>query len=359
MKSNRFIKLLSCCSLFFAFFSCSQNTANKKNSVKRLNVENAIDAELEFLHKKGKLNGNILVLKNEKIIYEKSFGFVSGSKTDMLNKNYRFNIGSIYKEFPAVAIMQLNEKEKIALEDNINVYLPSLPSWASEVKIKELLQYSSGLPAIDWAEYFSKGINVTDAHIIADINKIKKLEFEPGTDYLYTNYSPIVLMKIVEKITGVSFKTYVEKNLFAPYGLVNSVLKEQYPYKNKHLMAIPFDENFKEDSYRAAVSSVLFSATAMDLYNWFKNLDNFKIIKKESLKILSETVIDADNIQSPLGLGRWNKDLLVEHSHHGSTANYECIVRRLKNENITIVILTNQKHKNVYEISDAILDIIN
>ena len=86
-----------------------------------------IDTYLSELHHQGKLNGNVLVLKNGKTLYEKSFGYTDGSKSKLLNKDYRFNIGSVYKEFPAVAIMQLQEQNRIQLDDKVSKYITDLP----------------------------------------------------------------------------------------------------------------------------------------------------------------------------------------------------------------------------------------
>ena len=103
--------------------------------------------------------------------------------------------------------------------------------------------------------------------------------------------------------------------------------------------------------------TVLFSSTVQDMYKWFKHLDSFDIISKESVKILSKEAKIGHNIQAPLGRFDWNDDLAIEHLHHGSSGNYECVVRRFKQKDLTIVILTNQKHGNVNEISQEIFEL--
>jgi len=321
------------------------------------NNEN-IDTYLNELYEKGELNGNVLVIKDGKTYYEKSFGYTDGSKKMILTKDYRFNIGSIYKEFPAVSIMQLQEKNQINLEDRISKYLPELPNWSEKISVQNLLQYSSGLPTIDWDVYFSKGINVNDNHIIEEIKSVKNLEFEPGSDYLYSNSNPILLIKIIENITKTTLNEYLQKNIFIPYGMDNTIIKEQYPYVDKTLMAIPFNADFKEDDYKLSAKSLLFSSTASNVANWFEQLGDFKIINEKSVKTLSEQAKKGHNIQSPLGYSEWKNDKITEHSHHGSTASYECVARRFKQDGITIVILTNQKQGNVYEISEKIYEII-
>jgi CubicO group peptidase (beta-lactamase class C family) len=321
------------------------------------NHEN-IESYLNELHQEGKLNGNVLVMKNGETLYEKSFGYADGSRSTLLNKNYRFNIGSVYKEFPAVAIMQLYEKKRIGLYDKIQTYLPELPEWSEQITIKHLLQYSSGLPTINWDGYFGKGLSVSDKDLMKDLLNIKELEFQPGSDYLYTNNSPFLLMKIVEKVTDQQFSTYAKEHLFILFNLNNTAIKDQYPYLDKTLMAIPFDQDFKEDDYQTTVSNVLFSSTARDMYHWFNHLDSFEIVSRGSVQFLSEEAVAGDNIQAPLGRVDWKNNRMIEHSHHGSSANYECVVRHFKQEGLTIVILTNQKHGNVYDISDEIHRIV-
>ena len=317
-----------------------------------------IDAYLTGLHEDGKLNGNVLITENKNILYEKSFGYTDGSKTTKLDKEHRFNIGSIYKEFPAVAIMQLQEKGLINLDDSVSEYLSALPEWSRKVSIKNLLQYTSGLPKINWNEYFANGINITETQILDDIMHIKNLEFEPGSDYLYSNSNPILLIKIIEQRTGSNFNDYVQNALFEPLKLTGSIFNNQYPYIDRSLMAIPFDTDFKEDNYEIAVKSLLLSTTASDMATWFEQLAEFTIIDKAAVRLLSERAKVGSNIQAPLGFGEWIGNQFIEHTHHGSSGNYECIVRRFEENDITIVILTNQKHGNVYEISDTLHKII-
>ena len=330
--------------LFISLFGCQNN-------------EN-IDTYLNRLHEKGELNGNVLVIKDGKTLYENSFGFTDATKNTMLNKDYRFNLGSVYKEFPAVAIMQLKEKKQINLDDKVSDYMVELPKWSEKISIKQLLQYSSGLPLIPWDDFFNKNINVTDNDIMEGLQGLERLEFEPGSDYLYSNNNPILLIKIIENITKTSFKEYVQEEILNPLGMSGTVIKDHYPYKDKTLMAIPFDTDFKEDDYKISVKSLLFSSTTHDMAIWLEQLGNFKIISKQSVKTLSEEAKDGYNIQAPLGRCDWENGKIIEHYHHGSSASYECVVRRFKQDGVSIIILTNQKHGNVDEISDEIYEIV-
>ncbi len=314
-----------------------------------------IDTYLTGLHQDGKLNGNVLVIKGDTVLYEKSFGYADGAKKQLLTAEHRFALGSIYKEFPAVAIMQLREEGLLTLEDSLSLFMPNLPAWANKITVRNLLQYSSGLPKIQWDSYFQNGLKPEEDEIVSELSSLEALTFEPGTAYLYSNYNPFLLMRIVENLTDTDFKKYVEQKVLLPFEIDGVLIKEEYPYQDTRLMAIPFDDNFKVDDYEVELTTICSSARGMQ--QWFSRLDDFEIISKESVKLLSEEAIEGDNIQSPLGRGDWEGDDLQLHLHHGSTENYESLVRNYKKDGLLIILMTNQKHRNLHEIADNLFEL--
>lgn len=335
-----------------------KNTKQQKQvGSKEIKVQ--IDLLLKKKYKEGKLNGNVLVVKNGKVIYEKSFGYANGSKTTLLAKNDKFGIGSVYKEFPAVAIMQLYEKKQLKLEDKISQYIPDLPDWGGKISIKNLLQYTSGLPRVSWRKLYSSGKSLTEKDLFEHIKSVKKLRFEPDSDYLYTNCSPLLLMKVIENISHLTFDQYLTKHILKPFNLSGIVLKNHYPYQDKLSMAMPFNASFVEDKYKLSAKSLLFAASTQGLYQWFRKLSHFEVISESSLRYLAEKYKPAAKFQSPLGRVIFdNKGKELEHAHHGSNGNHECLVRYFKPIDLSIVVLTNQKHRNVHHISKEIYEIV-
>ena len=314
-----------------------------------------METYLTDLHAEGKFNGTILVMQRDSVLYENAFGYADGTKKVLLTSEHRFALGSIYKEFPAVAVMQLKEKGLLSPDDKIAAFLPHLPAWADKITVRNLFQYSSGLPKIDWNAYFQQGVRVNEDKIIAELTDLEKLEFEPGTDYLYSNYNPFLLMRIVEGLTGMSFKEYTEKNILLPYALDGMVVKQVYPYKDAHLMAIPFDEDFKADDYEAEVTTICSSARGM--YKWFSQLDEFKILTKESMQQLSQEIFPGEDSQSPLGQCDWEGGDIKQHFHHGNSQNYECLVRNYKQDGLMVILMTNRDQENLYDIADDIYEL--
>ena len=105
-----------------------------KNLLAQTSYVDQIDSLLAKTFNQGNFNGNALVLKNNEIIYVESFGYTNASKDKKLTQATRFNIGSIYKEFSAMALMMLVVEGKLNLENSISKFIPSLPSWEKKSK---------------------------------------------------------------------------------------------------------------------------------------------------------------------------------------------------------------------------------
>ncbi|MFL1895195.1 serine hydrolase domain-containing protein [Aquimarina sp. 2-A2] len=312
-----------------------------------------VAAYIDEIHKKGELNGNVLVVKGDTVIYEKSFGIAHPKTKTPLTAAHRFNVGSIYKEFPGVAVMQLYEKGRLKLDDNVGDYLDDLPAWASSVNIQQLFKYISGLPKVPWENYIENNNPVTAESLLSDLKK-EELSFEPGSDYLYSNYNPLLLMLIVEKVSKQSFEDYVYKHIFKPAKMTDSYFAKQTPYKDEKLPAIAFDEDYNPYPFVIQEPKFLMSFTANDLYQWLYHLHSYQLLSKASIKLLSER----EGSQSPLGVLEWEDDVLEVHHHHGESGNYEAVVRYYPKNELYIVILKNRKLENVIHMADEIYDIV-
>lgn len=183
--------------LVMVFFNCCTN--------KPTNAEFSLDNFLNKLHSQGKFNGVVAISKDGEMVFNKAYGHNGMDEESFLSINHRFNIGSIYKEFPAVAIGQLVDCQLIRFNDSIIKYLPNLPPWASEVKIMHLLQYSSGLPSVDWITIMSSPMESQEGLLYEKLMQLEQLQHVAGKGYIYSNYNPLLLMKIVEQVTGFSF----------------------------------------------------------------------------------------------------------------------------------------------------------
>lgn len=306
-----------------------------------------IDSLMKWSNKIGIFNGNVLISKNNKIIYSTSFGFTDASKTNRLTTDYRFNIGSITKEFSAVALMQLKEQGKLKLNDKISKFIPELPKWANEVTIKNLLSYTSGIPDVNWKNIKS------DKDLFNGLMLIDTLNFKPGENYEYNNNNIFLRHFIVERLTGMNYKTYVEKFIFQPCAMNSSVMTL---FENEENIAKGFNNDFVPDKPDLPITGGTY-LTTIDLLNWENCLCSKKVINKKSLYEIGQQ-FNLPETQSALGQAKYKNKKIIEHLHDGRMGNYEALLISNKNEKFTIILLDNNYNGRVFEISDAIISIL-
>jgi len=136
-----------------------------------------IDKLMDFCYTNGAFNGTILVVENEKIIYNKAFGLSNFKTNEPLKINSAFYLGSVAKQFTAMAIMILKEQNKLSYSDGLLKYFPEFPEYASKITIKHLLTHTSGLSDYYDNNAFKPGFKNED--VLSFLIKQPTLDFEP------------------------------------------------------------------------------------------------------------------------------------------------------------------------------------
>lgn len=328
-------------SVFTFLLLLTNNIFAQTNQIKQ------IDSLMKWSSQIGIFNGNVLVSKNDKIIYNASFGFTDATKTNKLTPDYKFNIGSITKEFSAVALIQLQEQGKLKLKDKVSKFIPELPKWANEVTIEDLLQYTSGMPNVKW-----KTIK-NDKDLFNGLMGIDTLDFKPGTNYDYNNNNIFLRQFIVERLTGMSFKAYAEKFIFKPCKMYSATLT---PLESEESIAIGFNNNLVPDKKDLPITGGTY-LTTIDLLKWANCLHNNKVITKKSLYKLGQQ-FDLPETQSALGQAKYKNGKLIEHLHDGRAGNYEAILVSDIEEKFSIILLDNNYNEKFFDLSNAIIAIL-
>lgn len=315
-------------------------------------VKDKIDLVFEEVSAAGNFNGNVLISQKEEIVYQNSFGYVGGSKSEDLSKNHKFNLGSIFKEFPAICLIKLHEEDKLNLDSKLSSYITDLPSWSTEISLLNLLQYSAGLPRIAWGKHPI----INDASLMQELKSLETLESTPGSTYLYSNYSPFLITKVIEKVTGESFISYCERVIFEPAGMNQTVFKDKLPYGDLSNMAIPFNRDFENEKLPFSIEfpAFLLSSTISDMNKYLLSLHKEKLISRASIAIISKPFNGNDEFQAPLGNVRLVDNKVLVHQHHGSSGNYESLVIRNIEKGLNIILMTNQKNNNLFDLAEKV-----
>ena len=183
-----------------------------------------LDRYLDNLVSKDRFSGTVLIAKDGKPFYTRVYGLASKRYSIPNQLDTKFNLGSMNKMFTGVAIMQLAEQGKVALNDPIGKYLPDLPrpEIAEKVTIHHLLTHTSGMQDY-WDEVFdAHWWEIKTVGQLAELIFHDTLLFEPGSDFHYSNSGPIVLGMIIEKLTGQDYYDYVREHIYQPAGMINT-----------------------------------------------------------------------------------------------------------------------------------------
>lgn len=335
---NLFFLLLTTV-LIINFLSAQESSLPQKaknrnqKSIEQKAEINQIDSLMTKSYERDLFNGNVLIAKNNKMIYQKSFGFTDETKQTKLNNKSIFNIGSIAKEFNAVAIMILVERGLLNLDDPISKYNLDLPKWSEKVTTRHLINYASGIPKIENKLIVPK--NDEEAWKILKSNDT--LLFEPGTSYMYDNGNVFLQRRIIEKVTGISFQEFITKNIIKPLKMTNSVFDPKLGYKNRTSC---YDMDNIKCPEMEFISGWLW-VDINDFYQWIEAMNSNRLISKESFQTLLNNPYAKDEGGS---LGRYfDKDELQRHN--GVSYKFESIFLNDFKNDITIILVSNNLNR--------------
>lgn len=161
-------------------------------------------------------SGVALIAREDAIEVEAAFGLADASASRRNQTDTRFNIGSISKTFTSVAIAQLIQQRRLALDDTLAKHLPDYPNQAAaqRITIRQLLTHRSGVAQFMRAEFGN-----VDVAAMVKIVGAEPQAFEPGAQQMYSNGGYVVLGRVIEVVSGQSYPTYVAEHVYRPAGI--------------------------------------------------------------------------------------------------------------------------------------------
>src|ERR1700682_6036914 len=165
-------------------------------------------------------SGAILVARDGETLLERGWGLADRARLAFAALDTKFRIGSMNKMFTAVAILQLVEAGKVALADPLAKYLPDYPNrdLAAKVTVRELLTHTGGTGDIFGSAFMENRATLKEHGDYVKLFGAREQESGSGA-FHYSNYGFVLLGAIIEKVSGVSYYDYVQKNIFEPAGM--------------------------------------------------------------------------------------------------------------------------------------------
>lgn len=312
------------------------------------NFNREVDRVMSEMFEGNGTGGVALVVKDGDILYRKAFGMADLELGVKMTPENILRIGSITKQFTAVAILKLMEEKKLDLQDDITKYIKDYPTQGHLITIEHLLTHTSGIKDITrmktWSiDLMKKRFTPTEK---IDFFKNEPMNFAPGEKYKYSNSGYILLGYIIETVSGKKYSEYIEDNLFKPLGMTNSFYgstsniipnrakgyqKQEGYYKNA---------NYLDMSNPYAAGSLL--STVDDLHTWNRALFSYKVLSKSTLDKAHSPYKLNNGALTGYGYG-WNinnKGTKVI-SHGGSVSGYLTFSLYLPQKDIFVAIFSN------------------
>ncbi len=314
-------------------------------------IEIKIDTMISQMGLSSKTPGGVVgVIKNGKIVFVKAYGLANFDTKESNKTTTLFNLGSVSKQFTAAAIQILVNEKKLTLKDDIRKYLPDFPDYGYTITIENLVHHTCGIRSNDVLTLIAGTQDSTETQdgIYSLIIKQKSLNFKPGDEFLYSNSGYVLLVKIIEKISGMKFSQFVEENIFLPAGMNQTAI---YDNPSKIIMNSASghtwgeDEKFKRTGKRnsTVVGQSNIYTCVDDFLQWDNNFYKNKLGEWDFTREMTAltTLSNGDTCRYAFGLDISDHNGLKTISHQGGTGDFTAQYVQIPSEKFAVVCLFN------------------
>ncbi len=350
MISNKILLILS------LIFSFSINAQKEKTTISTL-----------LKNYNGKNPGiSYAVIKNGEVLYKYNLGLANIEKSKKTKSNTNYRLASVTKQFTALAILMLIEKNKLSFSTVLTDTFDDFPEYGKNITIQQLLSHTSGLLDYENLMKDDRMVPILDHEVLLLMKQQDSTKFTPGSQYDYSNSAYAVLSQIIEKKSGKTFKKFIESEIFKPLKMKNSAVYT----KNSKIKHRAYGYTIKNDSIIFSDQSITSSVqgdggiyTSIDDYiKWDQALKNNKLISSE-LQNKAYT-IQSINPESEWDYGYgWRIKFEGEKkliSHSGHTSGFTNYVIKIPKEKLTVIVLTNRYGDDTaIEIGNFLLNLNN
>ena len=307
------------------------------------------EAVQTVLARSGAPSASVAIVQGGAITYTKAYGTARvGPPPVAATPSMRYSIGSISKQFTAVALLLLAEEGRLSLDDRVSKWFPELTR-AGDISLRQLLSMTSGYQDYWPQDYVMPGMleDVTPAAIMRGWAQ-KPLDFEPGTRWQYSNTNYVIAGQIAEREAGRPLLAFLRERVFTPLQMASVVDTDQAalgpgdPMRYRRFGLGPPREAPKEGKGWMSAAGEL-AMTARDLALWNVAVMNRAVLKPQSYRELERETLLADGAPTAYGLGV-NVAMTGgrrQISHGGEVSGFTARSEVYPDEKVGIVVLVN------------------
>jgi CubicO group peptidase (beta-lactamase class C family) len=329
-------------------------------------VVNEMAAYLEAYLETGFFMGSVLVARAGKVLLSQGSGMANLEHGVANSPQTKFRLGSVTKQFTAVAILQLQEQGLLKVNSPISTYLPDYPQ-GGLITVHHLLTHTAGIPNYtSFPDYVQKQRTAMTLDEIITWFSDKPLEFAPGKRYSYSNSGYTLLTKLIEAVSGQPYAGYLQHHIFEPLGMNDSGYDQAEPILPHR--ASGYAPATKRYQHAAFVDMSIPSgagglySTVEDLYKWDQTLYTDAVLSQSSRQLMFAPAVEMgeEGGNAHYGYG-WVIDHVYECNrvgHGGRIDGFTTSIARYPNEQVVIIVLSNLETAPVASISNDLAAIL-
>ena len=310
----------------------------------------------------------VLVRQGGRTVFARGYGVRDLRTRTPIDAQTDFRLASFTKQFTSMAIMLLVHDGKLRYDETLTEIFPAFPAYGRAITIRHLLTHTAGLPDYEdlMGNEWTPARQVTDAEVLALLERQKAGKFAPGTRWAYSNSGYVVLGLIVAKASGGTYPDFLQNRIFAPLRMTGTLA---FVHGKNRVPNRAYGHTRQKDAFletdQSATSATLGDggvySNLTDLAKWDDALRNHTLLSGKEMaaaltpvKLADGTVPhwpaepNGDNLAPgrPVSYGfGWFLDPYEGRTrmwHSGSTIGFRTVIDRFTGEDLTIVILANR-----------------
>lgn len=299
------------------------------------------------------------VYRSGQIAFAKGYGLASVESRQRITAHTTFNVGSVSKPFTTLAALMLERDGKLSLDDDIRRWIPELPDYGAPIRVRDLLQHTSGLRDYGALNALTGRRVTTMQEFLARMAAQRALNFPTGSRHEYSHSDFEVLGVVIERATGTPFGEHLEREVLRPMGMTGSFVLDERPRLRPNRA---FGHEVTSSGTRvifpssALVGGSNLYTSVTDLARFDRNFDQKVVGGAEIIaRMLSRPVLaSGDTIPYAYGLRLEQRGGLhtVERGGHDDGMLSEII--RFPGERLTVAVLCNAEHLSAGKLAERV-----
>ena len=324
---------------------------------------------------------SVLVIRDGAAVVRRSYGLANIEEKTPATPATNYRLASVTKQFTASAILLLAQDGRLSLDDCIRRWLPSLPDSDDAITIRHLLTHTSGLidyedimpesPPTPAANATSSALPATSDEVVTDpsrqlrdidvlhlLEKERRLYFEPGTQYRYSNGGYSMLALIVERASGKKFQDFLHERIFEPLGMRDTLayVAEGPAVPHRAYGYTLANDGKWQRTDQSLTSAVLgdggIYSSIDDLAKWDAAQYDDRLLSDASRELAFTPWTKTDDEQVKYGFGWRITGATLWHS--GETIGFRNVIVRYPKAHLSVIVLTNRNDPEPYRMALAI-----